>query len=246
MEDDHTQEEVQEEEQHHKDDEQLDESEQSQINSTNQDLAEEDQEKPPTPAINATTMAPNTEKKNDILLSSAESSTTSRSHSKKSMTPLPAERLSGLDTFFCVIERPENLMNIAGLWEFKAALDLQKVREELELMVERFPRFRQRIDRKPFGSIWFEDYDFNLDDHIIVEDLPENCDQEAYRQEISRIASLSLDESKVTTSYDNKESIAYSRVIRLVLGIVASSCLKWLRKRRWNDRFCSFDSVTSC
>eukprot|EP01102_Stenamoeba_stenopodia_P002952 TRINITY_DN12889_c0_g1_i1.p1 TRINITY_DN12889_c0_g1~~TRINITY_DN12889_c0_g1_i1.p1 ORF type:complete len:566 (-),score=106.80 TRINITY_DN12889_c0_g1_i1:37-1734(-) len=167
-----------------------------------------------------TKMPPNTEKKDDVF--PTEVSQSSTKFAKHVLPPLPAERLSGLDTFFCVIERPENLMNIAGLWEFRSAPDVDLVKEELQLMVERFPRFRQRIVRKPFGSIWFEDYDFNLDDHLVIEDLPKDCDQETYRLEISRIASLPLDESKalwqghMLNGFTREDgSIGYALLIRL-------------------------------
>jgi len=193
--------EPQEEQQHHKDEDRVSDSTTSPTTTTPTNQVDKEEQRSPT------TMPPNTENKDPI--SPSETSTSSRSQVptfKKAKPPLPAEKLSGLDTFFCVIERPENLMNIAGLWEFESAPELQKIREELELMVERFPRFRQHIVRQPFGSIWFEDYDFNLDDHIVVEDLPENCDQETYRLEISRISSLSLDESKVDLVFALHES----------------------------------------
>jgi hypothetical protein len=175
-------------------------------------------------------MAPNpTTKNSSITLSlplTKKSHPSSSSPSSSSFTKLnkmafkEREALSGLDNFFCLIESPQNLMSIAGLWFFDGPPDMLKVRECLQRMTERFPRFHKKVSfffffffassltiiLPPFfpsssqviegekGNRWFEDYAFSLDDHIIVEDL--NDDEEALRHSISKVMSLPLSEKK--------------------------------------------------
>eukprot|EP00013_Stygamoeba_regulata_P012968 CAMPEP_0177680438 /NCGR_PEP_ID=MMETSP0447-20121125/30172_1 /TAXON_ID=0 /ORGANISM="Stygamoeba regulata, Strain BSH-02190019" /LENGTH=471 /DNA_ID=CAMNT_0019189767 /DNA_START=31 /DNA_END=1446 /DNA_ORIENTATION=+ len=76
--------------------------------------------------------------------------------------------LSGLDSLFVHIETPEHLMTIAGLYGFKQRVSIEAIQQQFELMVERFPRFADRLDFKARGipSKWVPDENFSMSNHV--------------------------------------------------------------------------------
>jgi len=83
------------------------------------------------------------------------------------------ERMSPVDTAWLRMDRPTNLMQIAGILVLETPLDLDRYRQTLEeRLVERFNRFRQRVEQDLTGAWWSDDPDFSIDNHLSLHRLP--------------------------------------------------------------------------
>ena len=80
------------------------------------------------------------------------------------------QRMSTADAAWLHMDRPTNLMVVNALLWFDEPLDLERARAVVrERLVERFPRFRQRIVEPRLGlgaPSWEDDPDFDLDLHL--------------------------------------------------------------------------------
>ena len=81
-----------------------------------------------------------------------------------------SEAMSSADTAWLHMDRPNNLMVISGVLWFDEPVDWEQLREVVSSrLVERFPRFRQRVveSRLPLrGPHWEDDPDFDLELHL--------------------------------------------------------------------------------
>lgn len=102
--------------------------------------------------------------------------------------------LSGLDELFLRVEDQNNLMSIASLWTFDVSPKKEDVRAEFAKLVERFPRFAQRVSPSRDGklSVWEDDLSFNLDRHVIFHQPEKVCTQEDLRELVSQRMSTPL------------------------------------------------------
>ncbi|MBN8229116.1 wax ester/triacylglycerol synthase family O-acyltransferase [Corallococcus macrosporus] len=89
------------------------------------------------------------------------------------------ERMASIDAAWLQMEEPANLMMITAVLWFDGAVDLERLRAVLrERLVERYPRFRQRVvaGPGPLGAPHWEDVrDFNLDEHLSTLRVPESA-----------------------------------------------------------------------
>ncbi|WP_225413302.1 WS/DGAT/MGAT family O-acyltransferase [Stigmatella hybrida] len=80
------------------------------------------------------------------------------------------ERMSSVDAAWLRMETPTNLMMITAVLWFDAPLDTARLRQVVrERLVERFPRFRQRVaePRGEWASLhWQDDPAFDLEAHV--------------------------------------------------------------------------------
>src|SRR5512144_1449912 len=110
------------------------------------------------------------------------------------------QRMSNADAAWLHMDRPTNLMVINSVMWFDEPLDLDRVREILRVrLVERFPRFRQRVVEPPLGigvPSWEHDPDFDLDRHIHRVALPAPGDQRALEELAADFMTVPLDRSK--------------------------------------------------
>jgi WS/DGAT/MGAT family acyltransferase len=111
-----------------------------------------------------------------------------------------SQRMSHADAAWLHMDRPTNLMVITGVLWFDQPPDWDGVRERIrERMVERFPRFRQRVveGRGPLsGPHWEEDPNFDLDLHFHRVALPAPGDRAALQAFVADLMSSPLDRSK--------------------------------------------------
>ncbi|WP_223642447.1 WS/DGAT domain-containing protein [Corallococcus sp. EGB] len=86
------------------------------------------------------------------------------------------ERMASMDAAWLQMEEPANLMMITAVLWFDGAVDLERLRAVVrERLVERYPRFRQRVVPGPLGAPHWEDApDFNVDEHLSTLRLPES------------------------------------------------------------------------
>ncbi|RKH61258.1 WS/DGAT/MGAT family O-acyltransferase [Corallococcus aberystwythensis] len=85
------------------------------------------------------------------------------------------ERMASMDAAWLQMEEPANLMMITAVLWFDGAVVGERLRAVLqERLVERYPRFRQRVVSGPLGAPHWEDApDFNLEEHLSTLRVPE-------------------------------------------------------------------------
>ncbi len=104
------------------------------------------------------------------------------------------ERMSAVDTAWLRMDRPTNLMQIAGILVLETPLDLDRYRQTLEeRLVQRFSRFRQRVEQDLTGAWWADDPDFSIDNHLSLHRLSGGDAKTRLQQLTSRLAVQPLD-----------------------------------------------------
>lgn len=111
-----------------------------------------------------------------------------------------AARMAHVDAAWLHMEEPVNLMAVTAVLWFERPMDWGRLREVVrERLVERFPRFRQRVVL-PEGPLrlprWEEDPDFDLDAHLPREALPPPGDRAALEALVSRWMEVPLERSR--------------------------------------------------
>ena len=91
--------------------------------------------------------------------------------------------LKPADAAWLNMERPDNLMNINGLLFFKGCPERARLADVLERRLCCFERFRMRVVPQPVGiPRWELDPEFDIDRHLIYEDLPHPTRQEVLKK----------------------------------------------------------------
>ncbi len=110
------------------------------------------------------------------------------------------QRMSAADAAWLHMDRPSNLMVVNALMWFDEPLDVDRAKAVLqERLVQRFPRFRQRIvePRLAIGLPSWEDApDFDLDRHVHRIALPEPGDKAALQELVADLMVIPLHRSK--------------------------------------------------
>ena len=113
--------------------------------------------------------------------------------------------MSAADTAWLHMDRPSNLMVITGALWFDEAVDWDRLREVISSrLVDRFPRFRQRVveSRLPLrGPHWEDDPNFDLDLHLHRAALPAPGDRAALEDFLSDVIGQPLDRSRPLWSW---------------------------------------------
>lgn len=110
------------------------------------------------------------------------------------------EQMTSADAAWLHMDRPTNLMVVNSVLWFDEPMNLDRAREVIgERLVERFPRFRQRVAEPRLGvgvPSWEDDPSFDLDRHIHHIALPAPGDQPALHELVGDLISGPLDRSK--------------------------------------------------
>jgi WS/DGAT/MGAT family acyltransferase len=112
---------------------------------------------------------------------------------------MPAqERMASVDALWFHMEEPANLMMITAVLWFEGRLDFERLRTVVrERLVERYPRFRQRVVLGRLGVPHWEDVpDFDLDAHLERLEVPAPGDHAALEALVSRWMSTPLERSR--------------------------------------------------
>jgi diacylglycerol O-acyltransferase / wax synthase len=116
-----------------------------------------------------------------------------------------SEAMARADTAWLHMDRPNNLMVISGALWFDQPVDWEQLREVISnRLVERFPRFRQRVVESSLplrGPQWEDDPDFDLDLHLHHAALPAPGDRAALQDFLSDLIAQPLDRSRPLWSW---------------------------------------------
>ncbi len=86
---------------------------------------------------------------------------------------MTAQPITVQDALWLNMDRPNNLMVIDSVLWFRAQPDWDAVREVInERMIKRFPVFSSKAVKRKDGYYWVPDSKFDLNNHVIVADLP--------------------------------------------------------------------------
>ncbi|SFF05589.1 wax ester/triacylglycerol synthase domain-containing protein [Blastococcus tunisiensis] len=101
------------------------------------------------------------------------------------------------DSIWLELDRPDNLMAITSVLWTTTPVDPDRLRALLvERVVDRYPVFRQRpvLHRGPVRwGHWADDPDFDLDRHVLVEELAAGADRAALEDYVAAQRSVPLD-----------------------------------------------------
>ncbi len=110
------------------------------------------------------------------------------------------QQMNSADAAWLHMDRPTNLMVVNSVLWFEEPMDLERGRDVVrERLVERFPRFRQRIVEPRTGvglPYWEDDPNFDLDRHLHHLALPAPGDRKALQELVGDLISTPLDRSK--------------------------------------------------
>ncbi len=111
-----------------------------------------------------------------------------------------AQRMNNADAAWLHMDRPTNLMVVNSVLWFDEPVDIERAKEILRVrLVERFPRFRQRIVEPRLGigvPSWEDDPNFDLDRHVHHIALPDPGDRAALQELVGDLMVSPLDRSK--------------------------------------------------
>jgi WS/DGAT/MGAT family acyltransferase len=71
------------------------------------------------------------------------------------------------------MDSESNLMMIVGVWILKPGIKIEPLRERLSERLLKYRRFTQRTVQSPAGASWVDHTEFEIDRHIVIEELPE-------------------------------------------------------------------------
>jgi WS/DGAT/MGAT family acyltransferase len=109
------------------------------------------------------------------------------------MAPPRREKVSAVDTAWLRMDRPHNLMMIAGVIMFRETIDLAKLKRLVDERFLVFRRFRQRPVEMPGFSVWETDAAFDLDRHVVTARLPAPAGKRELQALVSRLSATPLD-----------------------------------------------------
>jgi len=116
------------------------------------------------------------------------------------------ERLTALDASFLGIETETSHMHVGGMLVFDAGplgnaaggIDARRIRKYLLSILDRMPRYRQRLEWVPGlrHPVWVDDIDFNIHYHLRHTALPRPGDDRLLKRLAGRIFSQRLDRTR--------------------------------------------------
>jgi WS/DGAT/MGAT family acyltransferase len=111
------------------------------------------------------------------------------------MTP-HSERMSRVDTAWLRMDGAHNLMMIVGIWLVQPALERDQLLRRLRERMLVYARFRQKVVEDALGRSWVDDESFDLQRHVVSEELRRRRGQSeraALQQRAAALATTPLD-----------------------------------------------------
>jgi WS/DGAT/MGAT family acyltransferase len=115
-----------------------------------------------------------------------------------------AERLSRVDNAWLRMDSPTNLMMIIGVWLLQPAIDHATLCRRVEERLLKYPRFRQKAVPDALGATWVDDDEFDIEAHVVAEDLPRRhglSARAALQQRCGELAMTPFDPSRPLWQY---------------------------------------------
>jgi WS/DGAT/MGAT family acyltransferase len=104
--------------------------------------------------------------------------------------------MSGVDTAWLRMDRPENLMMIVGIEIFEEPIAYEVLCRRLREKFLAFDRFRQKVVEDAAGYWWEDDEDFRLEHHVRRVRLPKGGGDPHLRKLVGQLASEPLDRNR--------------------------------------------------
>ncbi|MCP3144273.1 WS/DGAT/MGAT family O-acyltransferase [Pyxidicoccus xibeiensis] len=125
------------------------------------------------------------------------------------------ERMASVDALWFHMEEPANLMMITAVLWFEGRLDFERLQAVArERLVERYPRFRQRVVLGRLGAPHWEDApDFDLDAHLSRLTVPAPGDRAALETLVGQWMSTPLERSRPLWQFHVLEGAAGGDVL---------------------------------
>ena len=142
--------------------------------------------------------------------------------------PLLPKKVSAVDTAWLRMDRPHNLMMIAGVLMFRERLDIATLRRIVEERFLVFRRFRQRPAELAGVAVWETDRDFDIERHVVHTALPQPAGRKELQALVSRLATTPLDPARprwqfqVVDHYDGGSAIVDARTKERFTGELPS------------------------
>ncbi len=115
-----------------------------------------------------------------------------------------AERLSRVDNAWLRMDSPVNLMMIVGVWLLQPGIDHATLCRRVEERLLKYPRFRQKVVPDALGARWVDDDEFDIETHVVAEDLPRRhglSARAALQQRCGELAMTPLDPARPLWQY---------------------------------------------
>ena len=112
-----------------------------------------------------------------------------------------AERLSGADRAWLLMDRPTNPMTIVALLVLERPLERRRLRALLEKRFLAFQRFRRVPVADAVGAVWVESEQFDIDDHIVSVALPAPAGQAELEALVGELASTPFNPGRPLWSF---------------------------------------------
>jgi len=110
--------------------------------------------------------------------------------------PIPAQRMSRVDTAWLRMDNDVNLMMIVGVWLLQPGITHAALRERVQDKLLKYERFRQKVVPDAMGANWVHDDAFDIDRHVLHQKLHRTAGQserEALQALVGELANTSLD-----------------------------------------------------
>jgi WS/DGAT/MGAT family acyltransferase len=112
-----------------------------------------------------------------------------------------AERMSGVDRAWLLMERPTNPMMVVALLIFATPLNYRRLRDLVKRRFLAFERFRCRPEADTLGGRWVPQADFDLADHVLRVALPGGAGQRELEELVGELASTQLSAQRPLWSF---------------------------------------------
>ncbi len=105
---------------------------------------------------------------------------------------ITGERMSKVDTAWLRMDTPENLMMIVGVWVLRPGIKLADMRVRVKDKLLKYGRFKQCVVEDSAGATWVTDRKFDIENHVVPEDLHIPKGQTAQDAFQARVAELTM------------------------------------------------------
>ncbi len=106
------------------------------------------------------------------------------------------EKISVVDTAWLRMDRPQNLMMICGVLQFRDRVSLARLRNVIGERFLSFRRFRQRAVEMSGMAFWETDRHFDIERHVVHTALPGNAGRKELQDLVSRLSTTPLDPAR--------------------------------------------------
>jgi WS/DGAT/MGAT family acyltransferase len=106
------------------------------------------------------------------------------------------ERMSSVDTAWLRMDRPSNLMMIAGVMMFAGRMEFARLHRIIAQRLLPYRRFRQKAVCDTAGCFWEDDPHFDLDFHLQRAELPSPGGQAQLQRHVAELVGTPLDPTK--------------------------------------------------